>query len=74
MAVINLDKGVTIKTFSPPPSGFDPSSASALDLARFGFPDRPTFAFFMRFLLCRIHDASYLYSLRSQDCQRCTRR
>ncbi len=40
MAVINLDKGVTITTYNPP-SGFDPLTASAADLARYGFPNRP---------------------------------
>jgi hypothetical protein len=41
MAIINLDSNVKITTFNPP-SGFDPLTASAADLARFGFPDRPS--------------------------------
>jgi Peptidase A4 family len=41
MAIINLDNNVKITTFNPP-SSFDPLTASAADLARFGFPDRPS--------------------------------
>jgi hypothetical protein len=41
--VINLDNGVKIRTFAPPPDGsaFDPLTASASDLALHGFPPRP---------------------------------
>ncbi len=42
MAVINLDKGATITTFAVPPSGFDPLTAAPADLARYGFPARPS--------------------------------
>lgn len=41
MATINLDKGARITTFAPPPSDFDPLTASLDDLARFGLPRRP---------------------------------
>lgn len=41
MAVINLEKDVTITTFHPP-SGFDPLTASAAELEMAGFPARPT--------------------------------
>lgn len=41
MAIINLENGVRIRTFSPPPVGFDPLTASEADLERFGFPARP---------------------------------
>jgi hypothetical protein len=41
MAIINLENDVKITTFRPP-SGFDPLTASARDLAQAGFPPRPT--------------------------------
>jgi hypothetical protein len=41
MAIINLENDVKITTFHPP-SGFDPLTASAQDLARAGYPPRPT--------------------------------
>jgi Peptidase A4 family len=41
MAIINLENDIKITTFRPP-SGFDPLTASARDLAQAGFPPRPT--------------------------------
>ena len=41
MARITLDGGVKVRTFSPPPSGFHPLTASAADLTKYGFPPRP---------------------------------
>jgi hypothetical protein len=41
MAIINLEKGVKIQTFSPR-AGFDPLTASAQELAQAGCPPRPT--------------------------------
>ena len=38
---ITLDGGVTVRTFTPAPRGFDPLRASAADLLRHGFPARP---------------------------------
>lgn len=40
MGRITLD-GVKLRTFTPPPPGFDPLSASAMDLLAHGFPARP---------------------------------
>jgi hypothetical protein len=42
MAVVNLDHNIKITTFTPPPAGFDPLTASAADLEKFGHPPRPT--------------------------------
>jgi Peptidase A4 family len=42
MANINLDNNVKIRTFSPPPSGFDPLTAAESELVNSGFPSRPT--------------------------------
>jgi hypothetical protein len=41
MTIINLGNNIRIRTFRPP-SGFDPLTASAQELAQAGFPDRPT--------------------------------
>jgi Peptidase A4 family/PASTA domain len=41
MTKITLEGGVQIRTYRPPPA-FDPLSASAADLIRYGFPQRPT--------------------------------
>ena len=41
MARITLDGGIKVRTFSPPPPGFDPLNASAADLLKHGFPARP---------------------------------
>lgn len=41
MREITLDGGVKAKTFSPPPRGFNPLTASAADLTKYGFPARP---------------------------------
>ena len=41
MAVIKLENGATIRTFPPPPEGFDPLTAPAAELALHGFPARP---------------------------------
>lgn len=41
MRNITLDSGISIHTFAPPPSGFDPRKASARDLAGLGLPARP---------------------------------
>jgi hypothetical protein len=41
MKEITLDRGVKVKTFSPPPPGFHPLTASSAELARHGFPARP---------------------------------
>lgn len=38
---ITLDRGVKVRTFSPPSLSFDPLSASAAELHRHGFPARP---------------------------------
>ena len=40
MKKITLENGVTVTTFAPP-EGFDPLTASQLELARYGFPARP---------------------------------
>jgi hypothetical protein len=42
MAIINLENKVKITTSSRPPVGFNPLTASAADLVRFGFPARPS--------------------------------
>jgi hypothetical protein len=42
MANISLDNNVKIRTFSPPPSGFDPLTAAESELVNSGFPSRPT--------------------------------
>lgn len=41
MPDVDLDKGVTVHTFAPPPAGFAPLKASARELAGHGFPPRP---------------------------------
>lgn len=41
MARIKLDGGVHVRTFAPPPRGFDPITASPADLFKHGFPARP---------------------------------
>jgi Peptidase A4 family len=41
MAIITLENDIKITTFRPP-SGFDPLTASAQELAQAGFPPRPT--------------------------------
>ena len=41
MAIVNLEKDIKIRTFSPR-RGFDPLTASAKDLEEAGFPPRPT--------------------------------
>jgi hypothetical protein len=41
MAVITLENGARIVTPTAPPSNFDPLTASAADLERYGFPPRP---------------------------------
>jgi peptidase A4-like protein len=41
MARIKLDGGINVRTFAPPPRGFDPITASPADLAKHGFPTRP---------------------------------
>jgi hypothetical protein len=38
---ITLDGGVKVKTFSPPPPGFHPLTASTAELTKYGFPARP---------------------------------
>jgi hypothetical protein len=38
---ITLDGGVKVRTFSPPPPGFHPLTASAAELTKHGFPARP---------------------------------
>jgi hypothetical protein len=38
---ITLDGGVKVRTFTPPPRGFDPITASQTDLLKHGFPARP---------------------------------
>jgi hypothetical protein len=40
MTKLTLEGGIQIRTYSPPP-GFDPLSASAAELVRHGFPERP---------------------------------
>jgi Peptidase A4 family len=42
MKRITLDRGTTVRTFSPPPAKFDPLRAGAADLLKHGFPARPT--------------------------------
>jgi hypothetical protein len=41
MRRITLDRGVKVATYSPPPRGFDAIAASAVELAKHGFPARP---------------------------------
>lgn len=41
MPRITLDGGVRVRTFTPPPHGFDPTTASPADLLKHGFPARP---------------------------------
>ena len=41
MAIVNLEKDIKIRTFSPR-HGFDPLTASPRDLEEAGFPPRPT--------------------------------
>jgi hypothetical protein len=41
MARITLDGGVKVRTFTPPPRGFDPITSSPADLLKHGFPARP---------------------------------
>ena len=41
MPIVKLDKGVTIRTFSPSPPKFDPLKAKPRDLSAYGFPPRP---------------------------------
>jgi Peptidase A4 family len=42
MAITTLENGAKIATFDPPPTNFNPLIASADDLARYGFPQRPS--------------------------------
>jgi hypothetical protein len=42
MARIALDDGFEIRTFEPPPHGFDPLKASPAELEKHGFPPLPT--------------------------------
>lgn len=39
--IITLPNGTKVRTFPPPPSGFNPDQASDSDLAAYGFPARP---------------------------------
>jgi Peptidase A4 family len=41
MSVIELPGGVTVRTFSPPPEGFDPVKADDRALLAHGYPGRP---------------------------------
>jgi Peptidase A4 family len=41
MPKITLEGGLKVRTFEPPPRGFDPLTASPAELARHGFPPRP---------------------------------
>jgi len=41
MKKIQLEGGLTVRTFVPPPEGFDPFTASSMDLERAGFPPLP---------------------------------
>jgi|SRR5579859_4085603 len=41
MSVIELPGGVTVRTFSPPPDGFDPLKADDRALLAHGYPSRP---------------------------------
>jgi hypothetical protein len=41
MKRITLNGGIKVRTFTPPPLGFDPLSASAAELHKHGFPVRP---------------------------------
>ena len=41
MRTIELPGGVTIRTFSPPPDGFDPVKADDTALLAYGYPSRP---------------------------------
>lgn len=41
MPKIALDGNIVVRTFTPPPSGFDPLTASQFDLLKHGFPARP---------------------------------
>src|SRR5258708_32444247 len=41
MARIKLDGGIHVRTFAPPPRGFDPITASPAELFKHGFPARP---------------------------------
>jgi hypothetical protein len=41
MARITLDRGVKVRTFTPPHRGFDPITSSPADLLKHGFPARP---------------------------------
>lgn len=41
MSVIQLSNGSTIRTFTLPPEGFDPLTASDAELAVYGFPAPP---------------------------------
>ena len=41
MSRITLAEGVRVRTFTPPPPGFDPITASERDLLKHGFPARP---------------------------------
>jgi hypothetical protein len=41
MPRITLEGGIKVRTFTPPPVGFDPMTASAAELTRHGFPARP---------------------------------
>jgi hypothetical protein len=41
MPRIALEEDIKVRTFPPPPHGFDPITASAKELSRHGFPARP---------------------------------
>lgn len=41
MKTIALNEKVKVRTFTPPPGGFNPLTASAAELAKYGFPAKP---------------------------------
>jgi Peptidase A4 family len=41
MKTITLNEKVKVRTFTPPPAGFNPLAASAAELAKYGFPAKP---------------------------------
>ena len=44
MPRIALEKEINVRTFPPPPRGFDPLTASPKELLKHGFPARPAHA------------------------------
>jgi hypothetical protein len=42
METMELPGGVTVRTFTPPPAGFDPLTADDRELLIYGYPSRPT--------------------------------